>query len=118
MNEKYKEDDREKLKALPFTMTSNQFQRLKKLKKEGYIKTMYMLRFSAYYIATVKEEEIKAYRDFGFNTTEGVPYKVDLPIELYKLINERAKKMGYSMSKLMRISLNDILDFMEEEKNG
>jgi len=114
MNEKFKEEDKNNLKPLSFTMTQKQFNKLKKLKKEAYCKSMYILRFAAYYITNIDETEIKSYKDFDFNTSGGVPYKVDLPIDLYNKINEKSQVLGYSMSKLMRISLNDILNFMEE----
>lgn len=100
------------LTPLHFTMSETQYTKLKTLKLEAYCKTMYILRLSAYYIATIDKKEVKAYKDLDFKTKSGKHYKVDLPNELYAKMKEQSETCGLSMSKLLRIGLNDILNFL------
>lgn len=110
MEEHKKKDIKESnLVPLHFTMSKNQYEKLRILKTKGYCKIMYILRFAAVYIVTQEEKEIKAYKDFDFRTKEGKHYKVDLPKELYEEMQEKSSLCGFSLSKLLRIGLNDIL---------
>ena len=45
----------------------------------------------------------------GFETKTGKHYKVDLPSDLYNKMKTQADLCGFSMSKLMRIGINDTL---------
>lgn len=115
INEKAKDN----LIPLHFTMSRKQYKNLKFLKDKGYCKIMYILRLAAVYISYTDTNNVKSYKDMDFNAKEGKHYKVDLPKEIYLKIENKKNETGFSMSKLLRIGLNDVLNFMEnqEEKN-
>lgn len=100
------------LVPLHFTMSENQYKKLRILKKEGFCKTMYILRLAAFYIASLQYKDVKSYKDVDFETKTGKHYKVDLPSDLYNKMKTQADLCGFSMSKLMRIGINDTLYFM------
>lgn len=112
MNEVKENYDKLKLNLTPlhFTMSKTQYYNLQKLKKEGFCKIMYILRYTACYIVK-REENIKSYKDNDFSTKTGKHYKVDLPNEIYNDIERIAENKRLSMSKVMRIGLNDVLNF-------
>ena len=109
MNEVKKESN---LVPLHFTMSESQYLKLKKLKQEGYCKIMYILRYATFYVIYSNEKNIRAYKDLEFKTKTGKHYKVDLPINVYNKMKEKSDMSGLSMSKLIRIGLNDVLSFL------
>lgn len=102
---------RKNLETLYFSLSEAQYLKLRRLKDEGFCKIMYILRYSAMYVVNNKDA-LRAYKDKDFNTRSGKRYKVDLPIELYKKMEDVATETGLSMSKIMRIGLNDVLSFL------
>lgn len=108
------EEGRKKITPLHFTLSESQYIKLQKLKMEGYCKVMYILRYSAFYIM-LRKDEVKAYKDLDFNTKKGKHYKVDLPNEVYAELKKISEATGFSMSRIMRIALNETLSFLDEE---
>lgn len=108
------ENERKNLTTLQFTLSKSQYERLQRLKSEGFCKIMYIIRYSAFYIV-LKKDEIKAYKDLDFNTKAGKAYKVDLPNDVYLEIKKLADTTGFSMSRIMRIGLNETLKFLDEK---
>lgn len=108
------EEGRKKITPLHFTLSESQYKKLQRLKGEGFCKVMYILRYAAFYIIE-NQDEIKAYKDLDFNTKTGQHYKVDLPNEIYAEIKRISETTGFSMSRIMRIALNEILGFMNEK---
>lgn len=108
-NKIYKENNN--LIPLHFTMSKNQYDKLKELKDHGFCKIMYLLRFAAYSISKTEGNNIKVYVDHDFSTKEGKHYKIDLPTNVYQDIKQLSENTGLSMSKLMRIGINNTLKF-------
>lgn len=100
------------LKSLNFSISIDQYDKLKKLKQQGFCKTMYILRLVAFYMANYDTTKIKTYKDFGFTVKQSKHYRVDLPIDIYNKLEEQKNSAKMSKSKLMRIGLNEILNFM------
>lgn len=112
--EKSFEEGRKKITALSFILSETQYRNLQKLKSEGFCKTMYILRFAAFYIVD-NPDEVRAYKDSDFNTKKGQLYRVELPNEIYAKMKKISETTGFSMSRIMRIGLNEVLSFMNKK---
>lgn len=102
------------IKTMYFTMSKNQYETLKQIKKESFVKILYLIRLGA--LIVIKKPSILKWdndNDYAYNSSKH--YQIAVKKDIYEKICELSENTKMSKSKILRIGINEIIKLYREE---